>query len=358
MKLSAREVARYCARPDPGAAGLLLFGGDPMRVAHRRQQAVLAIVGPEGEAEMRLSRLAGADLRRDPAALLDAVKAQGFFPGPRVALVEDAGDAQADAIASALGDWKPGDAQIVVTAGALKPASKLRKLFEGHRSARAAAIYDDPPGRDEIQAELVRAGLSGAEGEALDALFALGRTLEPGDFRQTLEKLALYKLDDSAPLDAADVARLAPVSTEAEADAVIDAAAEGRAGAIGPLIQRLSAQGVTPVRLSIAAGRHFRALYRAASDPGGPGQGIARLRPPVWGPRRDRMEKQARGWGAERLQAALELLAETDRALRSANQTAPQMAVMERTLLRLASLGARRQGAGHSPTPAVASARP
>jgi DNA polymerase-3 subunit delta len=342
MKLAAREVARYCAAPDPQAAGLLIYGADPMRVAHRRQQAVAALIGPEGEGEMRLTRIAGADLRRDPAALMDAIKAQGFFPGARVALVEDAGDGQAEAIAAALDAWRPGDAQIVVTAGQLKPASKLRKLFEGHESARAAAIYDDPPGREEIQAELARAGLSGASGEALDALFALGRTLEPGDFRQTLEKLALYKLDDPAPLSAGEVSRLAPASTEAEADAVIEAAAEAREGEIGPLIQRLAAQGVTPVRLSIAAGRHFRALYRAASDPEGPGKGIARLRPPVWGPRRDRMERQARAWGAERLQAALEVLAETDRTLRSANQTAPQMALMERTLLRLAHLRGRR----------------
>ncbi|RBI86259.1 DNA polymerase III subunit delta [Rhodosalinus halophilus] len=342
MKLSAREVAGYCARPDPEAAGLLLYGGDPMRVAHRRQQAVAALIGPQGEAEMRLARIAGADLRRDPAALMDAVKAQSFFPGPRVALVEEAGDSQAETIAAALGDWRPGDAQIVVTAGQLKPASKLRKLFEGHRSARAAAIYDDPPGREEIQAELARAGLAGASGPALDALFALGRTLEPGDFRQTLEKLALYKLDDETPLSAEEVGLLAPASTEAEADDVVHAAAEAREGEIGPLMQRLSAQGVTPVRLSIAAGRHFRQLYRAASDPEGPGKGIARLRPPVWGPRRDRMEKQARDWGAARLQTALQLLADTDRALRSANQTAPQMAVMERTLLRLSRLRGRR----------------
>lgn len=342
MKLSARDLTRLIAKPDPALAGILVYGQDAMRVSLKRQELVAAIIGPQGESEMRLERLAAGDLRRDAAQVLDAVKAQGFFPGARVALVEDAGDGQVEAIAAALEAWRPGDAQIVVTAGQLKPASKLRKLFEGHGSARAAAIYDDPPGREEIQAELARAGLSGASGEALDALFALGRTLEPGDFRQTLEKLALYKLDDPAPLSAGEVALLAPASTEAEADAVIEAAAEAREGEIGPLIQRLAAQGVTPVRLSIAGGRHFRALYRAASDPEGPGKGIARLRPPVWGPRRDRMERQARAWGAERLQAALEVLAETDRTLRSANQTAPQMAVMERTLLRLSRLRGRR----------------
>ena len=39
-----------------------------------------------------LTRLPAGELRKDPAMLLDAVKAQGFFPGPRVAFVEDAND--------------------------------------------------------------------------------------------------------------------------------------------------------------------------------------------------------------------------------------------------------------------------
>ena len=54
------------------------------------------------------------------------------------------------------------------------------------------------------------------------------------------------------------------------------------------------------------------------------------------------MERQARRWNPERLQAALEHLAATDRALRAANQTAPPMAVMERTLLRLSRLARAR----------------
>ncbi|MFN3578035.1 MAG: DNA polymerase III subunit delta, partial [Tabrizicola sp.] len=63
MILKGAEAARYCAKPDPGRAGLLIFGADPMRVALKRQDAIAALVGPEGEAEMRLTRMSGADLR-------------------------------------------------------------------------------------------------------------------------------------------------------------------------------------------------------------------------------------------------------------------------------------------------------
>ncbi|MBC7164308.1 MAG: DNA polymerase III subunit delta [Roseovarius sp.] len=342
MKLSARDAPRYFARPDPGRAGLLIYGSDAMRVALRRQEVIAALLGPGAEEEMRLTRLPAADLRRDPAALLDAVKAQGFFPGPRVAFAEDATEAVAEPILAALADWQAGDAQIVVTAGALKATSKLRKAFERHPNAYAIGIYDEPPSHEEIEAVLARAGLRDVPGPVMGDLVALSRALDPGDFRQTIEKLALYKTGDRAPLSVEDIIACAPASTEADLDEVLAIVAEGRAGEIAPVLRRLGAQGVQPVGLCIGAARHFRALYTAASDPGGAGQGINRLRPPVFGPRRDRMLRQAQGWGAARLEQALSILTETDLTLRSAGQRAPDMALVERALIRLAMLARSR----------------
>lgn len=341
MKLDKRAASAYFNRPEPGRAGLLIYGTDPMRVALRRQQVIRALLGPEGEAEMRLARHAAADLRKDPALVLDAIKAQGFFPGPRVVLVEDANDSVAEPIARALADWSEGDAQLIVTAGALKPASKLRKLIEGHKNAYALAIYDDPPSQAEIEASLARAGLREVKAEAMADLAQLARALDPGDFDQTVEKLGLYKLDDSSPVTAADVAACAPLSTEAALDDVLHVVAEARSGEIGPVMKRLRAQGVEPVRLCMAACRHFQTLYVAAADPEGVARGIARARPPVFGPRRDRMQRQAQSWGAARLEQALALLIDTDLRLRSAGRTAPAMALVERALIRLAMMGRR-----------------
>lgn len=338
MKLSPRDAPGYFARPDPGAAGLLIYGQDAMRVALRRQEVVRALIGESGDDEMRLSRIAAADLRRDPALLLDAVKAQGFFPGPRVALVEDAGDGLADTVGAALAEWRAGDAQIVVTAGALSARSKLRKLFEDHPSARAAGIYDDPPSRAEIEAALSAAGLRSIAPDAMAALTDLARVLGPGDFRQTLEKIALYKFGDTTPLTPTEVALSGPLSVEAGLDDAVDIAAEGKAHEIGPVIRRLEAQGVGPVGICIGATRHFRTLHRIAADPGGPGAGIGRLRPPVFGPRRDRLQRQAADWGMPKLERALALLIDTDLTLRSTAEV-PEMAVMERALLRIAWMG-------------------
>ncbi|MFO7919286.1 DNA polymerase III subunit delta [Rhodobacteraceae bacterium W635] len=341
MKLSARDATAYFAKPDPDAAGLLIFGADAMRVAIRRQDVIGRLLGPGAEEEMRLTRIPAGDLRGDKALLLDAVKAVGFFPGPRVAFVEDAADGLAPVIGEALKDWQPGDAQIIVTAPRSLPAkSALRKLFETHKRAYAIGLYDDPPSRAEIEETLAKAGVTRIDRDASGQLTLLANQLDPGDFRQTVEKLSLYKLGDPAPVGVEDVAACAPATIEAGMDDIIHAAAEGEVARIGALMQKLTGQGVAPVTLAIMALRHFRTLHAAAIHPNGPSAGVGALRPPVYGPRRDRLVRQAGRWGAQRLEQAIQALVEADLTLRSSQQ-APQAALLERVLIRLATVADR-----------------
>ena len=333
MKLSAREAAGYFAKPDAAKTGLLIYGSDAMRVALKRQQVLAALLGKSAEEEMRLSRMSGNDLRKDPAMLVDAIKAVGFFPGPRAAFVEEANENTAPAVLTALEEWQPGDAQIIVCAGALKPTSKMRKAFEAHPNAYAVGIYDNPPTRDEIERALQEAGLTVPMGDIMAALNDLAQAIDPGDFRQTIEKLSLYKLNDPEPVSLADIAACAPTSTEADVDDILMVVAEARASEIGPMMQKLVAQGANPVGLCIGAMRHFRSLHRAACDTSG--------RPTIFGPNRDRMLSQSRKWGAPKLETALGVLTDTDLQLRSAGQHAPGMALVERAFIRLAMLAAR-----------------
>lgn len=342
MKLTPRDAAALFARPTADKAAMLIYGADGMRVSLKRQDFLKGLLGPEAEEEMRLTRLAAGDLRKDKAALLDAVKAVGFFPGPRAVLVDDIADGLAPIFDAALADWLPGDAMIVATAGSLAARSKLRKLFESHLHAWCAAIYADPPSRAEIDAELKKVGVQNIDPAALQDIELLARNLDPGDFRQTVEKLALYKLNDSDPLTSEEVLAMAPATLDAELDDLLNAAAEGQTKDIGPLMSRLDGQGIQPVFMCITATRHFRTLHVAASDPKGAGAGIAKMRPPVFGPRRDRMIRQAQDWGMRKLESALEIVLETDLSLRSANRTAPELAVVERMLIRLSMLRSAR----------------
>lgn len=340
MKLTGSAAAGYFRKPDPDHTGLLIFGADPMRVATKRQDVINALIGPAGEEEMRLTRISAADLRKDAALLDDAIKAQGFFPGHRVAFVEDATDGLAKTFDLALADWQKGDAQVIVTSGQLTAKSALRKVFEGHPNAVAIGIYDDPPTMGDIEQVLGNAGIAPPDRDVMDALLALAQTLEPGDFRQTIEKVSLYKRGDDAPLSTADVMVNAPQSAEVDLDDVLGVVVRGQANEIGPVLRSLYAQGVTPVTLCIGALRYFRRLHTVASDPGGPAAGVGRLRPPVFGPRRDKITREAGQWGRDKLEQALTTLTDVDLLLRSAN-TAPQAALMERTLIRLAMMARR-----------------
>ena len=331
MKLGRRDGAGIVAKPPSDKLGLLLYGSDSMRVAIKRQEYLKGLLGPTAEEEMRLTRIAAGDLRREPALLLDAIKAIGFFPGPRAAFVEGANELVAQIIIDTVKDWQAGDAQIIVTAGDLKKTSKLLKAFEGHRDAYAWGIFDDPPDRAEIERLLGDAKLR-ADGSSMGALEDLARNLDPGDFRQTLEKLSLYKLSDpNTPVNLDDIAACAPASMEAAVDDILNIVAEKQTAHIGPLMRRLQSQGVNAVTLSIMAMRHFRTLHRTACNPGAP----------VWGVRdRDRVMRQSRDWGTAKLETALGILTDTDLQLRSAGQTAPAMAIIERTFIRLAMFGA------------------
>ena len=133
---------------------------------------------------------------------------------------------------------------------------------------------------------LAAAGVAAPEGDGRAALLALSRELPLGDFRQTIEKLGLYLLDERRPPTAEDLAAVAPTSGAADVDALLSVVAEGRREQIADLMHRLAAQGVGPVAVCIAALRHFRQLHAAASDPGGTvarGGAAAAPRPSVRG---------------------------------------------------------------------------
>ena len=192
---------------------------------------------------MRLTRIAGAELRRDPAALIDATKAMGFFAGAARGAGRG-GDATPAprAVRAALAGWAAGDARIVVTAGALGAGSALRKAFEAAPNAAAIGVYADPPGREEIEAALAAAGLARPDRETMAEVEALAQALDPGDFAQLLAKLALYKRGDAAPLSAEDLAACAPPAAEAEVEALVALAADGEAARLAVAFRGLGAR--------------------------------------------------------------------------------------------------------------------
>ncbi|MDB2676102.1 DNA polymerase III subunit delta [Amylibacter sp.] len=337
MKLLGDKANNYFTNPDTNHTTILIYGSDTMRVALRRQELLEALLGDNAEEEMRLTRLSGSDLRNDPALLLDGLKASGFFPGLRAVFVEGATDTNSAVIDAAMQDWQKGDAILVLTANQLNARSKLRKVIENNNNSVAIGIYNDPPNEKEIISIVSRYNLNNFESDAKKDLIALGRSLDPGDFQQTCEKLSLYKYKDGSVITSTDINLCKPVTIDAALDEAIHIIADARSDEVGPMLSRLFGQGINPTTLCIAVTRHFRNLHSAASHPSGPNVGLSRAKPPVFGLRKEWMVRQVRQWGGMRLEKALGVLTDTDLSLRSSSK-APTHAMLERAFIRISMM--------------------
>ena len=340
MKLAGREAERFCASPDRPVTGILIHGSDQGMVHESRRLLVLASMGGAID-DLRLTQLESAEIRKDPASLYTALRSRGFFPGRQVVVVSGATDGMTKAVENALKDTTTDDALLVMTSASLPARSSLRKLFEGKPDALSLHLFSDTIDLQDLQEMLRRAGLS--EPVSQDALMAIAEVaadLDRGSLARFVELVGLFALSLQSPLTPEDVDRLSPLGRDAEIDTFVQAVADGQTRALAPLIRRLVASGSSPVALILALQRHFRMLFQAASAPGGPGSGLAAIKPPLWGPRRDAVASQLRLWSQPRLETALSTLFETDGRIRSSSNV-PDIALIERCAMRL-SLLARR----------------
>ena len=338
MKLTSRDVLSFFKSPPKGITGVLIYGNDPMRVSDKRQQLLQSLLGSNADEEMRLARISREILKKEPEQAIDLCKAQGFFPGERALLIEEANETITDIIIKAVEAWKDGDATIIITAGSLKPSSSLRKFFEQKKNTYSVPIYDNPMTKFEVEKIIAESGLQNVTQDSFAQLLTVASELQPGDFKQTVDKLALYKLSDEKPVTYQDIINCKPISNEADIDEVLSVILAGNEFKVSQILGRLSSQGTLPVTLIIAATRHFKALFSIISNPGGVNAGATALRPPIYGPRKEALTNQAQKWGPVKIKTAIKILTATDLQLRSSSQQVPQMALVERIFIRIAML--------------------
>ena len=338
MKLTSRDVFSFFNSPPKGITGVLIYGSDPMGVSDKRHQFIKSLLGSNATKEMRLARISRENLKKEPEQAIDLCKAQGFFPGERALLIEEGNETITEIIIKAVEAWRDGDATIVVTAGSLKPSSSLRKFFEQKKNTYSVPIYDSPMTKFEVEKIITESGLQNVTQEGLSHLVTVASELQPEDFRQSVNKLALYKLNDEKPVTYQDIINCTPNSNEADIDEVLNVILAGNEFKVSQILGRLSSQGTLPVTLIIAATRHFKALFSIISNPGGVNAGAIALRPPVYGPRKEALTNQAQKWGPVKIKTVIKILTATDLQLRSSNQQAPKMVLVERLFIRIAML--------------------
>ena len=150
-----------------------LVHGPDEGLVHERVRAIIRNLLQGDPDPLRLVRLEGDAVARDPGALADEAYAISMFGGARAIWI----DAQGRDLMPALEPLfarPPADCAIVIKAGQLKKGTALRAAFETSAARAAIECYSDDPGALEalIEAEARAAGLAIAP-EAKAALAAL-----------------------------------------------------------------------------------------------------------------------------------------------------------------------------------------
>ncbi len=342
MKLPGRSVERFLREPDPTITAVLLHGPDAGLVRERADRLSLAVAGDLGD-PFRVSELTAAALRDEPSRLLDEANALSLAGGRRVVRLRDAGDALAPRLAGLL-EAGPTAALVVVEAGDLPGKSALRKLFDAASHGASLGCYPDEGEAlgQFIAGELKRQGAT-ATRDALDYL-----TVQLGEdralIRAELDKLVLYAGKRSAPLELAEAMACVGDGAGRAVDEVALAAADGDQAGLDRTLAHELAAGASPISLLRAAGRHFQRLHLAAGlirDGASTDRALAALRPPLFGPSRDRFARQAARWSAADLALSLDRLLTAEIACKRTG--APAEAICWRALVEVAGRARSRE---------------
>ena len=343
VKPSGGSVDRLLKSPPADLRVFLIFGPDSGLVRERAAALAAAIAGDPDD-PFNVTRLTDEDLKSDPAALADAMAAMSLMGGERLVRVRLS--AENAALARWISDFEaglvPAEGRLVIEAGNLTKASRMRKAAEdGTRSAAIACYEDNARALIEIAEESFRAaGLSLSP----DARHTLAGILE-GDrelSRSEIEKLILYKGFGGGKISLEDIAAISTESAEAALDKVIDAALTGDIPEADAQYQRALESGTSPVAIVRALQRKIDQIERY-HQLGGDQNALTRSGAPRFGPPAQRFQAAARAWNRTRIARARDIAFETERAIKRSGS--PAEALAGETLLRLARAATPSRGA-------------
>lgn len=336
MKVQPGRIEAFLKKPDEGVRAVLVYGLDAGLVRERADRLAAGVV-PDGGDPFRVSELAAADLAADPPRLADEAAALCLTGGRRVVRVRGADDRLGAVFQEFLSD-PPGDALVVVEAGALAARSKLRAAFEGARRGAALACYVEEGAQ---LAAAVRAAFAERKVKAEDgAVRALAGLLGPDRLllRGEVEKLALFAGEGRA-VTAEDVMRCSADAAAGSLGEAIDACLAGDVPGTDRALARLMAEGETPVGTLRGLARHLMQLQTvharlaAGEDIEG---AVAAQR--LFFKREAAFRRQLEAWRGARLARALDRTVEAE--LRCKETGAPDRTICERALLGLAAAAA------------------
>jgi DNA polymerase III subunit delta len=322
----------------PKEIGFYLVHGPDEGLAHERVKAIIRTrIGDELD-PLRLVRLEGDAVARDPGALQDEAYAIAMFGGDRAIWI----DAQGRDLMPALEPLfarPPADCTIVVKAGQLKKGTALRAAFESSPGRASIECYSDDAKALEslIDAEARAAGLAiapDARAGLVDLIGADRRTT-----RGEIMKLMLYARGRQG-ITVEDVEAIVSDAAPSNLDQVIDHALVGDRAAVETALARFFHDGGEADTLMIRLVARLTLLHRLRleMDQGRPFEAacqalFVKLPPSA----RRALARQAERWTTESIAQRLPAIRQASARVRSESKLAEVLAT--RALWALASQG-------------------
>lgn len=235
----------------------------------------------------------GKDVAKDPRVILDQVGSAGLFSPGTVLRIREGDDKAAKSIEAALDAGFP-DGRLIIEAGELTAASKLKKLFEGRADCALAACWE--PTRSELKERAKLAFQSmgrKVEEKALDLIAELSPP-DSGAIIRECQKLAVQAGDDIVTVATVE-AGTADLAEAGFSDVGL-ALCDGRPDAALTAYWRLVNVGEAPMGILRIVGRHVARLHDAAvkiAAGASADTAMASLRPPVFWKEKDSFKRQA-----------------------------------------------------------------
>ena len=260
MKANKSQLERALNSPPADIRFLLLYGPD-----ESGSRALMKMLGPADAERIELS---GAELKNDPARLADEAAAISLFGGPRVIIVEPAGDETLPAVEALIEAPAAGN-PVAIVAGALKPTSKLLKLALTAPCALAFASYV-PDARDapKLVMELAREQGLGVRPD-LARRIADSAAGNRAVIAQELAKFALFL--DAAPerpkqIEADTVDAVGAANEEGDLSRLVESASGGDVKTLRSELVRLSSEGIEGIPLIRAMLRRMTLLAKLRGE--------------------------------------------------------------------------------------------
>lgn len=344
MKIGPDRADSFCARPDPKARVVLVYGPDEGLVRERVGRLMKTVVDDLSD-PFRVADLTAQAVKGDPAALADEAMAMALTGGRRVVRVRDADDGATKAFDGVLA-LSGGDTLVIAQAGDLAGRSTLRKLIEAAPNGAAVPCYlDDQMAVETVVRDSLAAHGLGIDRDAMDFLVAhLG-----GDrmvTRAEIDKLITYMGGHQGEAGHGDGQRPEVTLDDAMAcvgdvsamsmDDLILAIADGDDATAQGLLDRLLDEGQSVIAVLRAASRHFLRLHLAGgalAQGRSQDQAMGLLKPPVFWKVRGRFQNQLKRWPPQRAAYALDLLLDAEIDCKTTGM--PEAEITSRTFLQL-----------------------